>query len=204
MTSPQSIVNRLTHFTAEAYNEHPESEAIQKLRHDYECAVWKAIEMYREANEDIRPEVVRYNELVLKIKMSLGQENCRTVNKILKMEENLRNENPSDTYEPQVTNHSEIVDRLVYLTAEAYQDDFQSEALQKLRHDYECALEDAVQTYKKSYNKMHQESIRYNEFVNKVKSFLGQKNCDHVDRILTWNEDLNEGMSIRRSHGYIK
>ncbi|MCP3027737.1 hypothetical protein [Halobacillus sp. A5] len=204
MPSPQTIVNRLTHLTAEAYHEQIDSKNIQKLRHDYECAVWQAVQMYREVNEEIRPEVIRYNELVLKIKMSLGEESCDTVQQILKLEENIRASRETPEQERELTSSTEIVDRLVYLTAEAYGDHSDSKALQKLRYDYECALEDAVQVYKKSYNKMYEESKAYNKFINKVKTLFGQKNCGHVQRILTWNEDLNEGVSIRRSHGYVK
>ncbi|MGP4074831.1 hypothetical protein [Halobacillus sp. K22] len=70
----------------------------------------------------------------------------------------------------------------IYLTAETYNDETSSKALPKLRQD----------------------SIRYNEFREKVKKFFDQTECEDVERILTWDEDLSEGMSIRRSHGYIK
>ncbi|MFC7320035.1 hypothetical protein [Halobacillus campisalis] len=204
MTTPQKIVDRLIHFTVEAYNDSYDSVKIQKLRHDYECALGKAIQMYKEANEDIRPEVKRYNELILKIKMIFQHNCCETVEEILALDEKLRASNKACPDAP-VQNHPyEIVDRLLYLTAEAYNDAPSSKAQQKLKHDYECAIEDAVEIYKKSYYKMRQESVRYNEFREKVKQFFGQNDCEHVERILTWDEDLHDGISIRRSHGYIK
>ena len=74
MNTPQKIVDRLVHFTVEAYNDRYDSPTIQKLRHDYECALGQAIQMYKEASEDIRPEVIRYNELILKNKNDLPAE----------------------------------------------------------------------------------------------------------------------------------
>jgi|GEM_PF-5688943 len=204
MSTPQKIVDRMVHFTVEAYNDRYDSPKIQKLRHDYECALGQAIQMYKEASENIRPEVVRYNELILKIKMIFQQKNSETVEEILDLDKKLRARNEACPDAPVQNHPSEIVDRLLYLTAEAYNDEASSKALAKLRHDYECAIEDAVNVYKKSYYKMRQDSIRYNEFREKVKKFFGQTECEDVERILTWDEDLSEGMSIRRSHGYIK